>query len=70
MRLSRAGLKNIFYNQNTTIMKREEIAAMVLQSLIAKYTIKEQEDQRIIAKLSVQLADELLNQLKPEPCAN
>lgn len=51
-------------------MKREEIAVMVLQSLIAKYTIKEQEDQRIIAKLSVQLADELLNQLKPEPCAN
>lgn len=51
-------------------MKREEIAAMLLQGFISKYTFNKPEDQDIVCKLSVQLADELLKQLNEIPCVN
>ena len=51
----------------TELTKRELFALKAMQSLLTKYTLGNQEDQRIIATLSVQLADSLLKALKNEP---
>ena len=45
------------------LTKREYIAAMAMQGLLAKYTLNTPSDQTTIAQLSVELADVLLNEM-------
>lgn len=44
--------------------KREMFAAMAMQGLLSQYKLNAPIDQQIVARLSVELADELLTQLK------
>lgn len=46
------------------LTKREYFAGLAMQGLLTKYTIKTPSDQSIITKLSIELADELLSELK------
>jgi hypothetical protein len=46
-----------------TITAREHFAAMAMQGILAKYTLRTTEDQQTIAQLSVELADTLIKEL-------
>lgn len=46
------------------LTKREYFAAMAIQGLLTKYSLSNPGDQEIVAKLSVELSDELLKQLE------
>jgi hypothetical protein len=46
------------------LTKREYIAAMAMQGLLSQYNLKQSSDQNIIAQLSVELADALLDELE------
>ena len=46
------------------LTKREYFAGVAMQGLLSQYNLSKPEDQEIVCKMSVQLADELLNQLE------
>jgi hypothetical protein len=50
-------------NQYKGLTKREYFATMAMQGLLAKYNLKTPEDQEIIAKISIQLADTFISEL-------
>lgn len=55
--------------QNSLIglTKREYFAGIAMNGILSKYTLSTPEDQFLIAKLSVELADEILEHLNPTP---
>ena len=48
------------------LSKREYFAILCMQGLASKYNLKEPNDQEIISKMAVELADSLLTELERE----
>ena len=48
------------------LSKREYFIAMAFQGLLTKYNLKTPEDQEIVAKLSIELADTLIREVNKQ----
>ena len=51
-------------NELNGLTKKEYFAIQILSGLASKYTLSTPEDQEILAKLSIEMAETFINELK------